>query len=506
MNDVAPPAATATRALQALELRADRLFGAAGNPLRQLGALAMLMFWIALGSGAWLYVVFDTSAAGAHAALARLARDQPWAGGLMRSLHRYSADAFALFTLLHVAREWLLGRYAGFRWFSWVSGVPLLWLALLSGLVGYWMAADARALFVATAIGDWVGWLPGVGAALMRNFVAEEAISDRLFALLVSIHIGAALLVLAGLWVHLKRIARPLTQPARRVAVSSALMLLALAAGWPALSTAAADFAQLPRALPVDWFFLWPLPLMYATSPGFVWALAGFGTLLLVALPWTVRAPRPPAAVVDLARCNGCRRCFEDCPYSAIVLVPRSDGRPYAVQPEVAADLCAGCGICVGSCPASLPFRARGRLATGIDLPARPLSALRDALRSRLAAQPGATVVFGCDEGASVDRVAAPAVVALSLPCCAMLPPSFADYALRLGAARVVVASCGSHGCAYRLGGRWTGQRLAGLRDPVLHPRARGAQVRLVEALRGDEATLCAAVQGSRRTTETGDA
>lgn len=494
VNATVTSSGRATRAWQSLERRVDGAVGAAANPLRQLGALAVLMLWIAFASGAYLYIVFDTSAAGAHASLDDLALNQPWAGGLVRSLHRYSADAFVLFTALHVGREWLLGRYAGFRWFSWVSGVPLLWLALLSGLAGYWMVADTRALFVATAIADWTGWLPGIGAALMRNFIAEEAIPDRLFALLVFIHIFAALLVLAGLWVHLKRIARPVTQPSRQVAAGSALMLLALAAVWPALSTAPADFTRVPFAVPVDWFFFWLFPLMYATSPGALWAVTVAGTLLAAVLPWTARAARSAAAVVDLAHCNGCRRCFDDCPYSAIALVPRSDGRPYAVQPQVDADLCAGCGICVGACPSSLPFRARERLVTGIDLPDRPLTVLRDALRHGLAAQPGAAVLFGCDEGADARAVAGSGVIALSAPCAAMLPPAFADYALRQGAARVVIASCGRHGCAYRLGGRWIDDRLAGRRDPVLRNRARGPRVRLVEALRGDEGLLRSAL------------
>ncbi len=476
--------------MRALERRFDHLFGSAGNPLRQLGSLAVLMLWIAMASGVYMYVVYEASAAGAHASLDDLARNQPWAGGLVRSLHRYSADAFALLTLLHVGREWLLGRYRGFRWYSWVSGVPMLWLALLSGLIGYWMVADTRAQFVATGIAEWAAAVPGFGAALMRVVIGAEAMSDRLITLLLFIHVGTALLVLAGLWAHLRRVARPSTQPTLPATLAGAAMLLALAASWPALSTEPADVARLPLAVPVDWFFLGWFPLMHATSAGTAWLLAGLSTMLLLAMPWTARAPRPAAAVVDLARCNGCRRCFEDCPFSAIALAPRTDGRPYAVQPVVDADLCAGCGVCVGACPSSIPFRPRERLATGIDLPDRPLTALRDALRRGLAAQPGAAVLFGCDEGADMRRVAAPGLIALSSPCCAMLPPAFADYALRLGAARVVVASCGPHGCGYRLGGRWMAQRLAGEREPVLRQRSGLPRVRLVAALRGDEARL----------------
>jgi ferredoxin/coenzyme F420-reducing hydrogenase delta subunit len=491
-----PPLPAAARAMLAFDRGGDRVFGAAANPLRQLGALAVLMLWIALASGVYMYIVYEASAAGAYASLDELARSQPWAGGLVRSLHRYSADAFALFTLLHVGREWLLGRYAGFRWYSWVSGVPMLWLALLSGLIGYWMVADSRAQFVATGIAEWAAAVPGFGDALMRIVIGVEAMSDRLITLLLFIHVASALLVLAGLWAHIRRIARPMTQPALHPTLAIAATLLALAAAWPALSTEPAEVARLPLAVPIDWFFLGWFPLMHATTAGTVWLLAGLGTVLLLALPWTVRRPRPEAAVVDLAHCNGCRRCFEDCPFSAIALVPRTDHRPYAVQPVVDTDLCAGCGICVGACPSSIPFRPRERLATGIDLPDRPLTALRDALRRGLAAQPGAAVLFGCDEGADVRRVEAPGVIALSAPCCAMLPPAFADYALRQGAARVVVASCGTHACGYWLGGRWMAQRLAGEREPMLRERARGPRVRLVAALRGDEARLRALLAG----------
>lgn len=481
---------TASHVVHALEHSFDRVFGVDANPLRQLGALALLTLWIALASGAYLYVVFDTSAAGAHASIADLGRDQPWVGGLVRSLHRYSADAFALLTALHVVREWALGHYAGFRWYSWVSGVPLPWLALGSGLVGYWLVADTRALFVATGLAEWAGWLPGFGDTPIRNFVAVEALSDRLFSLLVFLHIGLALLILGGLWIHLRRIARPLTQPRRPLAIGACSTLLALSIAWPALSTAPADFSQVPLPVPVDWFYFGVIPLMHATSPATVWTLAGAGTLLLLALPWTVRTPRPAAAVVHLDHCNGCGRCFEDCPYSAVVLVARSDGARHAAQARVDADLCASCGICVGACITSTPLRSAAPLATGIDLPGQPIAALQDRVRAGLARHPGALVLFGCDEGADVAMVANAGVVALSLPCSAMLPPSFVEFALNCGARRVIVGSCGDGGCAYRLGGRWTRERMSGQRIPALRARVRGPQVQVVDAARGEEMRL----------------
>jgi ferredoxin/coenzyme F420-reducing hydrogenase delta subunit len=481
------PDTSAARLLMALERAGDRLFGASANPLRQLGALAVLSFWIAIGSGCVVYVFFDTSATGAHASLQALAREQPWFGGLARSLHRYAADAFMLLSIAHVAREWVHRRYAGFRWFTWITGVPLLWLLLVAGLVGYWLVADTRAQFVATTIGEWAGWLPGVGDAMLRNFITDEAVSDRLFSLLVFAHIALSMLMLIGLWVHLKRFVRPTTQPARGLAIGFGASLAALAVAVPALSTAPADFAQMPVPVPIDWFYFAPLVLAQVASPAVVWLLAIAVTVALALMPWVLRAQRPAAAVVDLANCNGCGRCFDDCPYGAVALAFRSDGRRHTMQAVVNADMCAGCGICVGACPTANPFRSVDPLITGIDLPQLPLTALRTRLSEALQARPGATVVFGCDEGADLDAVDAPGVVKLSLVCAGQLPPSFVDYALRQGAARVLIAACGEHTCTYRFGARWTAQRLAGTREPALREHARGPQVRLIEADRGEE-------------------
>ena len=53
-----------------------------------------------------------------------------------------------------------------------------------------------------------------------------------------------------------------------------------------------------------------------------------------------------------------------------------------------------------------------------------------------------------------------------------MLPPSFIDYALSRGLAdRVVLSGCAEGDCYYRLGGEWTKQRIAGMRDPYLRKR-----------------------------------
>jgi coenzyme F420-reducing hydrogenase delta subunit len=58
-----------------------------------------------------------------------------------------------------------------------------------------------------------------------------------------------------------------------------------------------------------------------------------------------------------------------------------------------------------------------------------------------------------------------------------MVPPSFVQYALRRGAARVVFATCSEGDCEHRLGDRWLRERLAGARQPALRASVPRTQV-----------------------------
>jgi ferredoxin/coenzyme F420-reducing hydrogenase delta subunit len=229
--------------------------------------------------------------------------------------------------------------------------------------------------------------------------------------------------------------------------------------------------------------------------------LVGGGTLLLFALPFLPQPARAAVAVVDAANCNGCRRCFADCPYAAITMVPHPSQRIGRMLAQVDPNLCAGCGICAGACPSSTPFRSAAQLVTGIDMPQLTVSALRRQLQQALAASSSARplVVFGCDHGARCSNLGGADVSPFSLLCTGQLPPSFVEYALRDGAAGVLVAACSEGGCEFRLGERWTAERLAGQREPHLRASVERERLELVFAGPGDEAQLLAGLERLRR-------
>ena len=207
--------------------------------------------------------------------------------------------------------------------------------------------------------------------------------------------------------------------------------------------------------------------------------------------------------MVDAANCNGCQRCFADCPYAAVTMAPHPNQRIGRTLAVVDADLCVGCGICAGACPSSTPFRSAPELVSGIDMPQLSVNHLRRRLAAALGAgkTPRPLVVFGCEHGAGVAPAASghEDVVHLGLLCAGQLPPSFIEYAQRDGAAGVLVAACREGGCEFRLGEQITAQRLLGQREPHLRAQVDHERVELAFVGRGDEAELTRALQRLRR-------
>lgn len=133
---------------------------------------------------------------------------------------------------------------------------------------------------------------------------------------------------------------------------------------------------------------------------------------------------------------------------------------------------------------------------TGIDMPQQSVNDLRRQLEDHLAQLVGHTriVVFGCKCGANADALAAPDTAVISLLCTGELSPAFVEYALRGGADGVLVASCRDGGCEYRLGDRWTAERLSGRREPHLRSKVPITRVQQVFASVNDNKVLAEAL------------
>ncbi|OGA15967.1 MAG: ferredoxin-NAD reductase [Betaproteobacteria bacterium RIFCSPLOWO2_02_FULL_66_14] len=261
-------------------------FGERLNPLYYLGAISYWLMWVVVASGLYLYIFFKTGVAEAHASVESLTHGQWYLGGVMRSLHRYASDGVVLTMALHLARHWTFDRYRGFHWFSWITGVVLLWMVYAAGINGYMLPWDRVAQFVVVATAEWFDVLPVFNGTLIRNFIFPEAVNDRLFSLLSFIHLGIPLATLAVLWIHTHRVPHARTTPPWPIVATLTASLVVLSLVKPALSQGQADLSRAITTIEFDWFLLPVYALLYRWTPLEVWALVAGATVVFALAPW----------------------------------------------------------------------------------------------------------------------------------------------------------------------------------------------------------------------------
>jgi ferredoxin len=439
------------------------------NPMAQLGAVANVTFIIAIVTGVLLLFWYTPSLGGAYESLAVLGDAS--LGQLMRSLHRYSSDACILVVFIHALRAIAARQVGGARVLPWITGILLLGFLWFVGWTGYWLVWDERAQLVATGSSKLLDVLPIFVDPLSRSFLTDGSVNSLFFFVVFFVHMLLPMAMGIALWLHIVRLNRSrfLTGLDMSFVILIALVVVSLI--FPATSAGKADMTAPPTDLTMDWWYLAPLYITDRLGGGALWAVVWLAGIISMSAPWWFvrkarwgkRRARP--AEVDVAKCNSCRKCFTDCPYGAISMVPRSDGKDFEAQAEVDPDLCVGCGICAGSCDSS-----------GVALPWLPAPALRKTLDQFLdAAEEPAPVVFVCAESAAAGISVDPdsgvcaelgGAIVMPISCAGWVHPLSVERAFRHGASRVVIAGC--RDCIYREGAKWAQERLEGKREPSL--------------------------------------
>lgn len=496
------------RALEGLFLHLDRWIHAgipeALNPFTQTGAIANSCFVIAIVSGVALLFWYDATVHGAYASLEAL-RNAPLTAQLARSIHRYSSDACMFFVLLHALRMFFSRKFGGPRWLAWVTGVILFVLLWLVGWLGYWLVWDQRAQQVAVGTSKLLDVLPIFDDPPYRSFLTDGSINSLLFFIVFFAHMLLPLGMGIALWLHITRLSRSkfFTRWPMTLLVLGTLIALSLAV--PATSAPAARMTVHPNSFRFDAWYLLPLTLTDRLGGGALWTLALLTTAAITSVPWSLTRGRAAVAQVNTARCNGCRRCHDDCPYQAITMVPRTDRRNFEVQATVDPDKCVGCGICSGACePAAidLPWlptlSERKKLDTWID------QCIQD---SHCAPH----VAFVCAESAAAglhihpthgECEELPGYKVLPVPCIGWVNALTVERALRHGAAGVLLVACSPGDCQYREGAQWTSLRIEGARPPALrHDRINRHRVRFLQLDRLDTAALITHAQAFQKGT-----
>jgi ferredoxin/coenzyme F420-reducing hydrogenase delta subunit len=474
----------------------EQALPAALNPFSQLGAVANTCFLSALASGILLLCWYSPSVHQAWSSLEAM-RANSFLGSLTRSVHRYSSDACVLFILLHAVKMFLARRFTGPRWLAWSTGMVLLAVVWGIGWSGYWLVWDVGAQHAALGTSKFIDQLPLLTEPMSRSFLTNESVPSLLFFVIFFTHLLGPLAIGLGLWIHLQRVnrARLLTARPLTLWIVGSLLLLALLA--PATSGPAADMLVKVERFSLDWWFLWPVALTDRLGGGLLWLCFLGAGLLTTTIPWWLVRPRrspvnlessaawlaaPRIATVELARCFGCTLCAKDCPFNAITMVARADGRKYAVQSSVDPDLCVSCGVCAGACDSdaiNLPiFNSRDVGKTLNAWLATDAAAGRPSLAALLCAEAAGGRWRLDAEGRCAEL---PGYRVCRVPCVGWISAGLIERALQHGAAGVLIAGCAEGDPNCREGATWLQQRLEGKREPMFDERkADRSRVRFV--------------------------
>ncbi len=510
----------------------NRLTGVRGlefrpyNPLYNLGTLAIFLLIVLAITGAYLTIFYRPSADRSYETVAWMS--STWFGSLMRSGHLYASDGLALLIFLHAIKMFISDRFWGSRWLGWVSGVILLLIIWVVGLMGYWLVWDQRGQ-----------WLTEYSNELLKGAFALSFLSPDLaaqtfafFVILLFLHIFLSVLIVVGLLVHVIRLTRTRLWSPRWLMVGATIILVALSLWKPATSAPPADMGRMVGTVFLDGWYLGFLPFVAHWGTLTIWGITLLVIIVVIALSWLLQGrTMGPAQIVDTFNlCTGCSLCFLKCPYGAIEMQPRSDGAKFDTQAIVYPTLCTGCGMCVGTCATAsaqlthlpttdlLPkLKQSLAAATAASDEVAPLviftcrrhatlNTLPDFTAPAIMAQPNGEVTFNTSLSATIpspinlgawsaDKAngSKTPILTCVLPCTGMLQSGWVKDVLDQGAQAAFIVSCPVDDCSHREGPYWLGTHLRRRRSLLrrgVHwlETAPGEQKEVIETLTALEA------------------
>lgn len=420
-----------------------------------LGALGYFFIWALFISGLYLFIFYDVSLHGAYNSVQRITVDQKYYGGIFRSIHRYASCGLMAVMLIHLLQTFFSDRFRKYRWFAWVTGVFIIPIVWLEGLTGHMMVFDEGAKVALVQLAGWLDAFPLAIEPFSRLFIRSGPISSLVFFVLTYLHIVFPIGLMIFLWLHCMRISRPRINAPKELAIWFTIILLAISILSPALSGPPANLSALSANPEIDWFYLLPFPLAdaFSISPSSVLiALAGC-FLLLAFAPWIIRdapARAEGAAIapakVDLAYCTGCEQCQKACPFEAINIKARTDGRSFQYEVEILPERCASCGLCLPACP--FPALSVGPWTK--EYFSRKIKAMFPNGGA------GKTAIFSCERAVTDAAIFRDMenVGVMTVPCIGILGGKIIEESLNTGVDGVIALSCVAEDCHYQFSRR----------------------------------------------------
>src|SRR3990172_994299 len=188
----------------------------------------------------------------------------------------------------------------------------------------------------------------------------------------------------------------------------------------------------------------------------------------------------PDYPVVNILKCDHCKRCMEECPFKAYSL----DEKQF---PKVDITKCRACGICMGSCPL-------GAISLG-ELSIEQLSGMLDVLdKSYLGDDEPVILGFLCkndayraaDEAGLKGVSYPPNLISIMVPCSGAVNGMIISEAISKGVDGILIAGCPDDQCHFVRGSALAKTRLADVSNKLKEMYIEPERVRFVNISRDE--------------------
>jgi len=274
------------------------------NPLYLLGPMLYYFYMITVVSGVILMLWYEPTTTGAYDSIVRISREIGRVtigglvlplGSLVRSVHKYAADAVFVCFILRIYRMYFAGEYKRPGELGWMIFFLGLVLTMISGVTGYLLIWNQRAFWAAKTIltvpvylDELTAWIPQIGSQLTFGsmiayiFLGGPAIGQATITRFYSLHFGISIILLLLMEIYVYRTRRERLKMSWFPLVLFFAMVLVVSWILPAEMGRRADPNRTPLPILSDWYFLALYQYVKYTPP--LWAGLGPGLLIGVGM------------------------------------------------------------------------------------------------------------------------------------------------------------------------------------------------------------------------------
>ena len=441
----------------------DWLFSSDYNPLYRSGTLAVWFLVILLVTG--LYLSFFYSVSQPYESIKNI-NENVILGKWIRAIHRYATVGALISIIFHVLQLLVQGKNWGPRTLAWLSGIFLTLMFFISAWTGYVMVWDLHGQRIAISGAGLLSVFPFLREIVKAAFDGTNPLPAGFFFMNLFMHVAIPVMIIMFLWVHTAKLSRSVWLPDKNIQLWSACGIAIIALLWPAPLLEKADLTLITGEIKTDIISGFWMSWADKIGPLSTLLLLTIITIIIFFIPWLIRPKKIRLkSTVDEDACSGCMQCVLDCPYEAIKMIPRSDGKRQIAR--VITDNCVSCGICAAAC-ADFAIGPPGRSAADQRVRAAEFCSRFKVLNGTLD-----LVLIACTnnhllQSSLKDYAESEGNTAIyNVECCGCLHVEVIEQILLISKGAVLIG-CPARNCFNRDGGDLLTQRIFEKRVPFL--------------------------------------